>query len=95
MLARADILLGDADNLVIAMDRIALGDRARCHLVARRNQTRDHDILFGDARSWDQLVACDDDVVARVQADHRRRGLPALVFHARGPLLIDVHGLLR
>ena len=72
MLARRDVAARKADDLVVAPDRRAFGDRARGDLVARRNQADDRDFLVHELRATDELLPRDDDVVGGVKADGQR-----------------------
>ena len=74
LLARPDGPGRKADDLVVALDRLALGDRARGDLVARRDEPDDGDVFIAQQGAADQLLAGDDDVVLRVQADGERGG---------------------
>ena len=71
VLAGRDRLRRAADDLVVAPHGLALGDRTRGDLVARRHQAGDGDALVGQHRAAEQLLPRDDDVVGRVDADDR------------------------
>ncbi|MET3248505.1 hypothetical protein ABIE53_005315 [Burkholderia sp. OAS925] len=51
VLAARNRFARDADDLVIALDRLAFRDVARRDLVAGRYQTGDHQLLRVDARA--------------------------------------------
>ena len=67
VLAARDRLARHADDLVVALDRLALRDVARRDLVARRNQPGDDEIFRRDARAGHQLARRDHDVVVGMQ----------------------------
>ena len=69
VLARRDRDLGAADDLVVAAHRLAGRDRAGRDLVPRRDQADDGDPFALDPRAADELLAGDDDVVVRMDAD--------------------------
>lgn len=73
VLPRTDRLAGEADDLAIAPDRLAGGQRPRRHLVAGRNQSGNGHRFAGDVDARDQLVQGHDHVVARMQADDASR----------------------
>ena len=72
--------LGEADDLVVALDRRARRDRARRDLVPGGDEPADRHVLVGDPRAADQLRAGDDDVVVGMKANGERsageHGLP-------------------
>ena len=65
VLAGRDVPACEADDLVVALDRLALRDRARRDLVAGRHEPRDGDFLVDERAAADQLASRDDDVVVR------------------------------
>ena len=69
VLAGGDGLRGVADDLAVAPDRLARADRPRGDLVAWGHQAGDRHAFLGDHGAAEQLPACDDDVVGRVDAD--------------------------
>ncbi len=75
VIASRDRLRGEADDLVVAVHRLALLDRPHRDLVAGRNAHRGAHVLFGEHRSGGNLDARDDDVVLGMQADGQVGGL--------------------
>src|ERR1700747_3122278 len=69
MLAGRNGALGEADDLVVALDRLPRADGARRDLVSRRHQTRDGHVLVEERGTGDELLARDDYVVGGMQAD--------------------------
>src|SRR5690606_4466367 len=69
VLAGRDVLARHADDLVVAPHRLAGGDGAHGHLVARRHQAGHADAFGGQRRAAHQLAPRDDDVVGGVDAD--------------------------
>ena len=72
MLARRDVLLGAADNLVVATYRCTGGNRVHSHLVAGRNEPAHRHALARQHGARQQLPARDDDIVGRMNANDRR-----------------------
>ena len=72
VLARRDRALGKADDLVIALDRRAGGDRMRRDLVAGRHEARDLDVLVEERRARDELLTSDHHIVVRMKANGQR-----------------------
>ena len=69
VLARRDSTLGEADDLVIALDRRTGGYRMRGDLVPGRNEAGHLHILVEQCRSGDELRSGDHHVIVGVQAD--------------------------
>ena len=69
VLAGADRLGGEADDLVVAADRLARRDRPGRHLVAGRDVAGGGHPLLRDRRARRDVGAGENDVVVAVQAD--------------------------
>ena len=67
-----DVLGRDADDLVVAPHRLARSDAPGGYLVARWDQTRHHQIFFGDALAADQLATGDHHIIVGVEPDNGR-----------------------
>src|SRR6185436_14339359 len=72
VLAGADVPRREPDDLVVALDGLAGGNRARGDLVSRWNQPGDGDVLLRQQRAAHKLRAGDHDVIVGVKADGQR-----------------------
>jgi len=72
VLARCNRSTREADDLVVAAYRRTGSNRTGRDLVTGRNEPRDGDVLVEQFRTADQLLAGDDDVVRRMQANRQR-----------------------
>jgi len=72
VLARPDLARREADDLVVAAHRTALGDRARRDLVAGRHEPADGDSFRLDQDPGHQLTPRDDDIVCRIESENER-----------------------
>ena len=84
VVAGGDVLGGEADDLPEFQHRLALGDRARCHLVAAHDPGHGRDALRGYPRH--HRVDGDDDVVLGIEPQRARVVLVRLVLHGRLPV---------
>src|SRR6185312_16465255 len=76
VLARRDVLRGEADDLVVAPHRLPGLHRPHSDLVAGGHARRDGHVAFLDERgAGGELDARDDDVVGGIQADGEIGGL--------------------
>jgi len=73
MLAGADRLGGEADDLVVAPDRLARRDRPGRHLVPGRDVAGGGHPLFRNRGARRDIGAGEDDIVVTVQADEEAR----------------------
>ena len=72
MLSGSDGPLGEADDLVVALDRLALPNRTRRDLVARRNEPRNLDVLVEERGPGDELLARDHHVIVGMEPNRKR-----------------------
>ena len=73
MRARRDVGHGEADDLAVAAQRLALAHCSNAELVARRNEARRGDAELGQCRARQQVDSRDGDVVGWVQSDGQGR----------------------
>ena len=73
--ARCNRLDRESDDLVIAPNRRALRDSLSRDFVAGWHHAFDADAFALQLRAGDELHACDDHVVVRVQADRELGGV--------------------